>query len=444
MMKQALASAGALALAGCATLPAANDMADRSYAPDCAAIGSFLDSAVAQGRTVGASALVWKDGREVCFDSAGLASREDERPFARDTLVQIFSMTKPVTGIALMQLWEQGKFGLDDPLYWHLPEYKDLKVATGLGPDGQPVLRDPLRPPTVRDVLRHTAGFTYGGSEEPADVVWAQLQPLSPDNTLAQFSQKMAQVPLLADPGTRWIYSASVDVQARLVEVLSGMAFDDYVAANIFTPLAMTDSAWKRESGDLHSRLGPRLEDDSDHPKRATDPVELQAFIQPGSERYLANRVRQPGDIANAGQHGLEFITLQVETLEQGLGEFAGFDLGLAVRLVGAVGLQDLIPALIELAPDRLERLVLAPGGESRQLQRCGPRPPGDGFYRRSFVCLVCAHLFTTQNDKLRLRINHPAQVSKVQGQAPEALMSPVLLVNMLRLSLPKLTLFTR
>ena len=277
MMKQALASAGALALAGCATLPAANDVADRGYAPDCAAIGGFLNSAVARGRTVGASALVWKDGGEVCFDSAGLASREDERPFARDTLVQIFSMTKPVTGIALMQLWEQGKFGLDDPLYWHLPEYKDLKVATGLGPDGQPVLRDPSRPPTVRDVLRHTAGFTYGGSEEPADVVWAQLQPLSPDNTLAQFSQKMAQVPLLADPGTRWIYSASVDVQARLVEVLSGMAFDDYVAANIFTPLAMTDSAWKRESGDLDRLARIYVADESG----ALQPMPREIWLEP-------------------------------------------------------------------------------------------------------------------------------------------------------------------
>lgn len=277
MMKQALASAGALALAGCATLPAANDMADRNFAPDCAAIGGFLDSAVAQGRTVGASALVWKDGGEVCFDSAGLASREEERPFARDTLVQIFSMTKPVTGIALMQLWEQGKFGLDDPLYWHLPEYKDLKVATGLGPDGQPMLRDPSRPPTVRDVLRHTAGFTYGGSEEPADVVWAQLQPLSPDNTLAEFSQKMAQVPLLADPGTRWIYSASVDVQARLVEVLSGMAFDDYVAANIFTPLGMTDSAWKRDSGDLDRLARIYVADESG----ALQPMPREIWLEP-------------------------------------------------------------------------------------------------------------------------------------------------------------------
>lgn len=160
-------------------------------------------------------------------------------------------MTKPVTGVALMQLWEEGRFGLDDPLYWHLPEYRDLKVATAIAGDGNPVLRDPSRPPTIRDILRHTAGFTYGGSEEPADRVWAQLEPLAAQNTLAEFSARMAKVPLRADPGTRWIYSAGVDVQARLVEVLSGMAFDEYVAARIFAPLAMNDSGWKRESGDL-------------------------------------------------------------------------------------------------------------------------------------------------------------------------------------------------
>jgi CubicO group peptidase (beta-lactamase class C family) len=251
MTRLALIVAGALGLAACETVPMSNVGEASSFSPNCPAIGSFLDNAVAEGRTAGASTLIWKDGQEVCFETAGLASREDNRPFARDTLVQIFSMTKPVTGVALMRLWEQGKFGLDDPLYWHLPEYRDLKVATGVARDGSLVLRDPSRPPTVRDVLRHTAGFTYGDSDEPADRVWAQLEPLSADNTLAEFSAKMAKVPLRADPGTRWIYSASVDVQARLVEVLSGMAFDQYVTANIFTPLRMTDSAWKRDNGDL-------------------------------------------------------------------------------------------------------------------------------------------------------------------------------------------------
>ena len=250
-MKYCLVLASAFGLAACATVPATLPANGSVFSPDCPAIGSFLDTAVSQGRTVGASALVWKDDAEACFESAGLASREEDRPFSRDTLVQIFSMTKPVTGVALMQLWEQGRFGLDDSLYWHLPEYRDLKVATAVGSDGEPVLRDPSRPPTIRDVMRHTAGFTYGGSGEAADIVWERLQPLSPDNTLAQFSEEMARVPLIADPGTRWFYSASVDVQARLVEALSGMAYDDYVAANIFTPLGMTDSAWKRDSGDL-------------------------------------------------------------------------------------------------------------------------------------------------------------------------------------------------
>lgn len=247
-MMKAIAGAALVSL----TVPAAAQEAP-SFEPDCAAIAAFLDTAVAQGRTVGASALVWKDGAERCFTAAGDADREADRPMARDTLFQIYSMTKPVTGTALMQLWEQGKFGLDDPLEWHLPEYAALKVADGEDPDGSPILRAPSRKVTVRDVLRHTAGFTYGADGEPtnaADRVWAELQPLSSTNTLEQFSQKMAQVPLLYDPGTHWNYSAGVDVQARLVEVLSGQPFADYVAQHIFQPLGMADTGWKRSAAD--------------------------------------------------------------------------------------------------------------------------------------------------------------------------------------------------
>ena len=201
--------------------------------------------------------LVFKDGGERCFATAGQADREAGTPIARDTLFQIFSMTKPVTGVALMQLWEQGKFKLDDPLEWHLPEYAALKVADGEDADGSPILRDPVRKVTVRDVLRHTAGFTYGAGGNPqnaADRKWEELQPLSSDKTLAEFSQAMAQVPLLHDPGTHWNYSAGVDVQARLVEVLSGQPFADYVGQHIFFPLGMQDTGWKRSAADL-----PRL-----------------------------------------------------------------------------------------------------------------------------------------------------------------------------------------
>lgn len=243
------------ALAGMALL--ATPLAARDYEPDCARIAAFLDEAVAEDRVAGTSALVWKDGEERCFAAAGMARREAARPFARDTLVQIFSMTKPVTGVALMQLWEQGKFGLDDPLAWHLPQFAKVQVLAGENPEGVPILRDPKRPITVRDILRHTAGFTYGPNGAPqnaADRVWAELDPLSPDKTLAEFADAMARVPLLHDPGTHWHYSAAVDVQARLVEVLSGQPFADYVQRHVFAPLAMRDTGWKRDMAEV-----PRL-----------------------------------------------------------------------------------------------------------------------------------------------------------------------------------------
>src|SRR5690606_6489416 len=106
-------------------------------------------------------------------------------------------------------------------------------------------LRPPSRKITSRDVLRHTAGFTYGNACHPSDPVWNALMPLSPDHTLERFAELMPQVPLLYDPGTHWHYSAGVDVQARLVEVLSGRPFDEYVREHIFLPLGMTQSCWK-------------------------------------------------------------------------------------------------------------------------------------------------------------------------------------------------------
>jgi CubicO group peptidase (beta-lactamase class C family) len=203
---------------------------------------------------------VWQGGEEKHYASAGLADREAAKPFARDTLVQIYSMTKPVTGVALMQLWEQGRFGLDDPLSWHLPQFAEVQVYDEAVPGK---LRPPSRPITIRDVMRHTAGFTYGSAGHPTDPVWEELQLLSPDHTLAEFAALMAQVPLLYDPGTHWHYSAGVDVQARLVEVLSGQPFDAYVAEHVFSPLGMTQSCW-RCGADIVPRLAALYESGED------------------------------------------------------------------------------------------------------------------------------------------------------------------------------------
>jgi CubicO group peptidase (beta-lactamase class C family) len=144
-----------------------------------------------------------------------------------------------------MQLWEQGKFGLDDPLERHLPQFASAQVYDPSMPDGAAKLRPPSRKITIRDVMRHTAGFTYGNANSPTDALWNLHQPLSPDNTLAEFADRMATVPLLYDPGTHWHYSAGVDVQARLVEVFSGQPFDEYVRDHVFRPLGMAHSCWK-------------------------------------------------------------------------------------------------------------------------------------------------------------------------------------------------------
>jgi CubicO group peptidase (beta-lactamase class C family) len=221
---------------------------------DTKRVENALSGMVDGGRAAGVSVLIWKDGREAYFGAAGFADREAGRKMSRDTIAQIFSMTKPVTGVALMKLWEQGKFGLDDPLSKHLPEFADVKVYGGKDAAGAPVYRPPARPISVRDILRHTAGFVYGPGPTPAHDAYVKLNPMALDNDLAELSKRVAKAPLLFDPGSQWLYSVAVDVQARLVEVLSGQKFADYVRQNVFDPLGMKETAWRQPDDRL-----PRL-----------------------------------------------------------------------------------------------------------------------------------------------------------------------------------------
>src|SRR6516164_1595726 len=135
----------------CSTLPllAQNGSGSSHTQPlnlDLKRIDSALAGMVDDGRTAGVSVLIWKDGREAHFGSAGFADREAGRRMARDTIAQIYSMTKPVTGVSLMQLWEQGRFGLDDPLSRYLPSFESMQVYTGKDAAGSPVYRAPARP----------------------------------------------------------------------------------------------------------------------------------------------------------------------------------------------------------------------------------------------------------------------------------------------------------
>jgi CubicO group peptidase (beta-lactamase class C family) len=210
---------------------------------DPARIESALSGFVERDELVGVSALVYEGGDEAYFGAFGMADREAERPMRRDTLVQIYSMTKPLTGVTLMTLYEEGLFALDDPLQNHLPEFADIEVYAG-EEDGEVRLQAPARPPTVRDIMRHTAGFANDGDQTWVGRRYREVAPTRIENTLAQMSAKLASVPLLYEPGTRWLYGPSVDVQARLVEVLSGKAFDVVMRERVLDPLGMTETQY--------------------------------------------------------------------------------------------------------------------------------------------------------------------------------------------------------
>jgi CubicO group peptidase (beta-lactamase class C family) len=237
-----------------ATLPAQTASPLPTLTIDPARIGSTLSAMVSEGRAAGVSVLIWKDGREAYFGSAGYADREAKRPMARDAIAQIYSMTKPVTGVALMQLWEQGRFGLDDPLSRYLPAFASMQVYTGKDGAGQPIYSAAARPITVRDIMRHTAGFAYGAGDTPAHDAYVKADPLALDHDLSEMGRRLATVPLLFDSGTRWSYSIAVDVQALLVETLSGQPFAEYARQHVLEPLGMRETAWRQPDARL-----PRL-----------------------------------------------------------------------------------------------------------------------------------------------------------------------------------------
>ena len=208
-----------------------------------ARIDSTLKAMVDSSRIAGASALIFENDKEVYFNAFGAEDREAGKPFDRNTIVRIFSMTKPVTGVALMQLYEKGAFQLDDPLSKYAPEFADVKVFSGLDAKGKMILVPPKRPITVRDITRHTAGFANNDHPQLGALV-KEANAMDKENTLSQMAAKLAKLPLAFSPGDQWSYGVCVDVQAYLVEKLSGKPFDQYVRDNILDPLKMNSTRY--------------------------------------------------------------------------------------------------------------------------------------------------------------------------------------------------------
>lgn len=211
-----------------------------------ATLKNFIDS----GKIAGVSALIFEKGKEVYFNSFGFADREAKKPMDRNTIVRIYSMTKPVTGVALMTLYDKGAFQLDDPLSKYLPEYAEMKVFKGVDSSGNLILEAAKRPITIRDITRHTAGFAGNDIPALAELV-KKSDYMSLSNTLEEMSKKLASLPLQFHPGEEWSYGPCVDVQARLVEKLSGKPFDKYIQETIFDPLRMTNTRYVLAEKDL-------------------------------------------------------------------------------------------------------------------------------------------------------------------------------------------------
>ena len=252
-----------------------------------AELDAAMEQIVANQDVAGMIWLLAKDGKIATYKSAGMASIEDRRPMTHDSLFRIYSMTKPVTGVALMMLWEQGLWEFDDPVSKFIPEFADLKVMSSYDEDGNMTLEPLNRQPTMRELVSHSAGFGYGlGGDDPVNQAFRDLEVLNSVD-LDELVAKVAQIPLLYQPGEQWVYSIAVDLQGYIVEQLSGQPFGEYLEQHIFQPLAMNDTRfyvkpedrerfadvyrWDRELNRL-ARNAPRTDRPSYH-----DPMRLES-----------------------------------------------------------------------------------------------------------------------------------------------------------------------
>jgi CubicO group peptidase (beta-lactamase class C family) len=196
------------------------------------------------GKITGCQVLVARHGHPAYFRSFGSMDRERAKPMRDDTIFRIYSMSKPITSVALMTLYERGYFQLNDPVHRVIPEWRGHRVyVSGEGEAMETC--EPKQPMTFRNVLSHTGGLTYGATNHPVDKAYRHFGVRRGEGeTLRTFVEKLANVPLRYQPGERWMYSLSTDVCGYLVEALSGKPFDAYLQETIFDPLGMKDTSF--------------------------------------------------------------------------------------------------------------------------------------------------------------------------------------------------------
>jgi CubicO group peptidase (beta-lactamase class C family) len=206
-------------------------------------IDEFCEQKVQSGDIAGVVTLVARHGKIAHFSAVGYADLEKKEKMRTDAIFRLYSQTKPVATTALMMLYEQGRFRLTDPISKYLPEFANLRALRSADAAIEDTV--PLdRPPTIQDVMRHTAGFSHGGENNAVDAEYLKADIFGLDIPLAEMTSRLSRIPLLDQPGRRFIYSVGPDIQARLVEVLSGMPFDAFLQTRLFEPLGMKDTGY--------------------------------------------------------------------------------------------------------------------------------------------------------------------------------------------------------
>jgi CubicO group peptidase (beta-lactamase class C family) len=229
----------------------ADGAAAAGFAPETIAqLDAAMEKLVEDQDVAGIIWLLAKDGKVATFETAGMGSIEDNLPMEQDALFRIYSMTKPVTGVALMMLHEQGLWDFDDPVSKFVPELANLQVMVRHNEAGEMQLEPLTRQPTMRELLNHSAGFGYGLSgNDPVNNLFRDRNVLAATD-LNDMIARMADIPLLFQPGEEWYYSIAVDIQGYIVEKLSGQRFGEFLDEKIFSPLGMNDTAFYVQEAD--------------------------------------------------------------------------------------------------------------------------------------------------------------------------------------------------
>jgi CubicO group peptidase (beta-lactamase class C family) len=249
-------------------------------------VSRVMQGYVDAGELSGVVTLIFRKGRVAHFETFGLADLESKRPMTRDAIFRIFSMSKPITSVAAMMLFEEGRFRLDDPVSRFIPALGETKVFAGETATGIDTVTQE-RPITVRHLLMHTSGITYGSEDHPVERLYEGAR-LYESRDLAEVVGKIAKLPLMHQPGAAWNYGMSTDVLGYLVEVVSGMPFGEFLESRIFAPLGMHDTGFE-VPGEKRGRFVAAYSMGQDERLvRASDPYM--------NERYLEGRLHLGGE----------------------------------------------------------------------------------------------------------------------------------------------------